>query len=213
MTQDDNWMTRTLTTNRIEGLTDCVTSIVMTLMVLDIKLPDPPPALSQQGLAARLLTMYPKFMCFITAFLIVGVFWYIHHQHFSFIRRADKRLSVINLLFMLALTTVPFTTDLMGDYGQHPISLVIFGFNMLVIVVLLYANWLHAVKGGLLDPDLDPRIISTHLQRLRYDVLICLFALVTAFVHTEAGRWAYLLIPLVQLGYKDSRPKPAPESD
>src|SRR5438445_7772295 len=86
-----------LSKGRLEALSDGVFAIVMTLLVLDLKVPDLPRHVATAELAQALKHESPLFLTFFITFLISGVFWYLHQLSFHWIHRLDRKLIVINL--------------------------------------------------------------------------------------------------------------------
>src|ERR1700751_4579955 len=78
--------------NRIEALTDGVFAVAMTLLVLDIKVPELQQPLATAELPLKLVALWPKFLSYTISFVILGVYWVGHHVQLSFIRRADRPL-------------------------------------------------------------------------------------------------------------------------
>src|ERR1700737_1299223 len=107
-----------LSRNRIEALTDGVFAVAMTLLVLDIKVPELPQPMATDELLRQLLALWPKFLSYVISFVILGVYWVGHHVQLSFIRRADRPLLWINILFLLWVALVPFSTALLGEYAK-----------------------------------------------------------------------------------------------
>ena len=105
-------------TNRIEALADGIFAVAMTLLVLDVKLPNGELFASDQALLARLLTLEHTFVIYLISFIVLGMFWVGHHAHFHFIRYVDHTLLWINLMFLFVITSIPFATDLLGDHYQ-----------------------------------------------------------------------------------------------
>ena len=99
--------------NRIEALTDGVFAVAMTLLVLDIKVPELEQPLATAELPLKLLSLWPKFLSYTISFVILGAYWVGHHVQLSFIRRADRPLLWINVFFLLWVALVPFSTALL----------------------------------------------------------------------------------------------------
>jgi uncharacterized membrane protein len=104
--------------NRIEALTDGVFAVAMTLPVLDIKVPELRQPTGTADLPLKLLGLGPKLLSYSVSFTILGVYWVGHHIQLSFIRRADRPLLWINILFLLWVALVPFSTALLGEYPK-----------------------------------------------------------------------------------------------
>src|SRR5215469_15788500 len=115
--------------NRIEALTDGVFAVAMTLLVLDIRVPELQP-LATAELPLKLLSLWPKFLSYTISFVILGVYWVGHHVQLSFIRRADRPLLWINILFLLWVALVPFSTALLSEYATTRIAIAIYGANL-----------------------------------------------------------------------------------
>src|SRR5215471_1982543 len=104
--------------NRIEALTDGVFAVAMTLLVLDIRVPELHQPLATAELPLKLLSLWPKFLSYTISFVILGVYWVGHHVQLSFIRRADRPLLWINILFLLWVALVPFPIGLLVNTRQ-----------------------------------------------------------------------------------------------
>jgi uncharacterized membrane protein len=102
-------------TNRVEAFSDGVLAIVITLLVLEIKVPH---VLDHSDAAqwAALKELIPKIAAWVISFLFVLVFWVAHHYLFNSLRKVDRGLLWINGMFLLFMSFVPFPTALAGEY-------------------------------------------------------------------------------------------------
>jgi uncharacterized membrane protein len=110
--------------SRLEAFSDGIFAVVITLLVLDIKLP---PDISYENLPSALYALLPKVLSYVLSFSVVGVYWAFHHFSLSQLRRVDGTLVFLNLLLMLLVTFMPFPTILLGEYPMTSIPLVIYG--------------------------------------------------------------------------------------
>ena len=94
--------------DRIVNLSDAVFAIAMTLLVLDLRVPDLPEGLVDSELPAALLSLWPKYLGYVLSFVVIGTFWVIHHSIFRSIRRYDRTLLWLNFLFLMFVAFVPF---------------------------------------------------------------------------------------------------------
>jgi len=102
---------------RIEGFSDGVFAIAITLLVLDLRVPD-----ERGGFAHQLGHEWPSYVAYFAAFAAIGVVWLTHHGLFTWIDRVDTRLTVLNLGHLLLIGLVPFPTKVMSSamrYGDH----------------------------------------------------------------------------------------------
>jgi uncharacterized membrane protein len=118
---------------RLVFLTDGVIAIIITILVLDIRVPE---LGSGQTLAESLIEVRPTFISFVISFLLVGMFWTLHKQTFNQVRYVDHNSVWLNLLFLLALALVPYASSALGEYSSEPTALQIYG------VVLIAASLL-----------------------------------------------------------------------
>jgi uncharacterized membrane protein len=96
---------------RVLALSDGVFSIIMTLLVLDVRVPE----LAQgQSLNEALAEVGPSFTAFVVSFIIAGMYWVGHRDLFALIRRTDRGLVWLNILFLLPLCLLPFGAQLLG---------------------------------------------------------------------------------------------------
>lgn len=107
----------TLGQSRIAAFSDGVFAVAITLLVLDLRIPQ---AAQIEPLSELLRAELPNYLVFVVSFAIVGIKWLNHQRMFARIRRADTMLIVLNLLLLLGVTVVPFTTALLARYLQTP---------------------------------------------------------------------------------------------
>ncbi len=101
-----------MSTNRLEAFSDGVFAIAITLLVLDIAVPKPP----TEHLGHELLAQWPSYAAYAISFLTIGVIWINHHASFSRLREVDHSILAWNLLLLMAVGALPFTTSLMATY-------------------------------------------------------------------------------------------------
>lgn len=135
---------------RIVFMSDAVFAIALTLLVLEIKLPPGHP-LSASEFAGAILGLLPKFYSYVLSFLVLAVYWMAHHQTFSHIVRYNARLMWFNLFMLLFVAFLPFSSGLLGEYGDYQLSWVIFALNYIAISILLSLVWLYAQQRGMVE--------------------------------------------------------------
>lgn len=188
-----------LETNRIEALSDGVFAIVMTLLILEIGIPSHD-AVASGGLLAELLKLWPKFLCYTISFVTLGVYWVAHHLHFYTINRADRGLLWINILFLMGLSLVPFSTALIGEYYQAKIPVIVYGANLTFISLVLYLHWSYATSGGRLIPETtDPGLITRVKHVILIGPAVYLLAMAGAFISTFVSIALYLVVNLAYI--------------
>ena len=124
---------------RLEAFSDGVFAIVITLLILDIKIPNVQP----MALPAALVNILPQLLTYIMSFFIIGLYWHLHHQVAAQIKLIDEPFIWLNLVWLLFVSVLPFPTALLGRYPLQPIPLTIYGINLILVnvtgfVILVY---------------------------------------------------------------------------
>ncbi len=151
------WGTILLSPSRIEALTDGVFAIVMTLLVLELSLPVVAGSSAHAGLAQGLISMWPKFLSYFVTFLMLGFMWFMHHLQFSQIKRSDSVLVWANIIFLMFVALLPFSTSMLGEYMGEQLPVLVYGGNFIACMTVRYILWSYATgKYRLVDKDIDP---------------------------------------------------------
>ena len=181
--------------SRISGLSDGLFAIVLTLLVLELKLPEPGSA-GDAALYAALLELWPKLLSYLLTFLVVGLYWVAHHWDFAHIVRYDRRLLWLNLIFLSCVSLLPFTTALLGDH-IGAFSWRLYALNLSLIGVTLTAVWGYAVSQDFTGPEVSPKLARyTLLRGLVVPGGFLLSLLATPFSLTVVYALPVLIVPL-----------------
>jgi uncharacterized membrane protein len=138
---------------RVLALTDGVFAIIITLLVLEIHVPE----LSEpHSLNQALAEVRPSLTAFVISFILAGMYW--ARDLFTLIRRTDRGLVWLNILYLLPLCLLPFAAGLLGRYDREPVALRIYGLLLVAIAVMRVVIWLYATnRPHLLWRRLDDR--------------------------------------------------------
>jgi len=93
--------------DRIVFFSDAVFAIAITLLVLDIQVPEIPERLVDERLPERLLELWPKYLSYVLSFLVILMYWMAHHSTFTAIKRYDRGLIWLNSLFLMCVAFLP----------------------------------------------------------------------------------------------------------
>jgi uncharacterized membrane protein len=104
-------------TTRVEAFSDGVFAIAVTLLVLDLKVPQ---SISSQDLASVLLKQWPTFVAFLNSFGTILIIWMNHHNLFTNIKRTDNLFMLSNGILLLCVTFLPYPTSLVAEFYGHP---------------------------------------------------------------------------------------------
>lgn len=189
-----------ITRDRIVSLTDAVLAIVMTLLVLGIVVPELSRSEAATELPKRLLELLPDVWAYAISFIILGFFWVGHTDQFRYIKRADRTLLWITIFYLMSIAFIPFSTDLIGEYGDQPISEIIYGINIIIVIIWAYLLWKHATKEHrLVDSDLDSKFITRMSRRIIVGAIVYMIAIAVSFLSTQASLILFILIPVPYL--------------
>jgi uncharacterized membrane protein len=181
--------------DRIVNLSDGVFAIAITLLVLDIHVPDIPENLVASELPGELLSLWPKYLGYFLSFVGISSFWLIHHAIFRPIRAYDRVLLYLNFLFLMLVAFVPFPTSLLGEYGNYQLPVAIYAATLAVGRLLLTAlHWYSTRNDRLLDEPQDPATVRFFLIRGLTIPAIFLLSIAVSFVSVSAAIWTWLIM-------------------
>ena len=134
--------------NRLEALSDGVFAIVMTILVLELVVPEIQGQLAEKQLHLKLLEMWPKFAAYAFSFIVLGIVWVFHHYIFQYIKHINYRIIWINIIFLMFVAMLPFSTAMIGKYFILSTTAVVFyGINWLLNMSILYSLWWYVTKN------------------------------------------------------------------
>jgi uncharacterized membrane protein len=182
-----------LTKTRIEALTDGIFATVMTVLVLALSLPQV--NLSESDLQGEIVKLSPHILAYAFSFIVLGVYWIGHHNQFHYIKRTDRIFLWVNIVFLLTIGFVPFSTSLLGEYPFSPSAVRIYGANLGATGLALYTIWWYATsQHRLVEKDLDPHIVSLAKNRTIIGPIVSLLGIGFSFLDTRISLALYLLL-------------------
>ncbi|WP_161882121.1 TMEM175 family protein [Deinococcus alpinitundrae] len=139
--------------SRLHGLSDGVFAIVMTLLVLELNVPEVVRGLGQAAEAAAvneaLISLIGKLAIYALTFVVTGLSWLSHSRLYTYVRRSDQRLAFLNILYLMMVSLLPFTAALLGAHGNVPAGIWPYALNQMLIsasyVLMLRYGRLHAL--------------------------------------------------------------------
>jgi uncharacterized membrane protein len=137
---------------RLANLSDSIFGVAMTLLILEIRLPADYVATERQ-LWKALIALGPRFLVYFMSFLTLGIFWNAQQVQLSRFAEGDRHLTWIHIAFLATVAVTPFSTALLENFIHLRIALAVFGLNLLLLGLMLYASWRYARANGLLRND------------------------------------------------------------
>ena len=167
----------------------------MTILVLELRAPA---TLGPGGLAGDLLALWSRLATFVISFIVLGVYWFAHHQVFHFVLRVNRTLVWLNILFLMGIALVPFAASLLGAYPGDPIALSLYGAVLGLLAALGYLIWWYLTGDrGLIEPGLDLELVRKARVWLAIGPVITPVAIAVSFVNTTVALLIYLALPMV----------------
>jgi uncharacterized membrane protein len=130
--------------SRIAALVDGIFAVAMTLLVLDLKLPEGTKLSNDPAVWRQLFELTDRFSTYALSFIVLGIFWISHHGLFHFVRKVSRDMLWLNLFYLLFITLLPFSTNLLSGHSNLQTPVVVYGINLLLIcsISLLQLNYL-----------------------------------------------------------------------
>ena len=169
-----------LSKHRLEGLSDGVFAVVLTLLVLELKADHLSAHASDSEVWQQLGELRRPLVGYAITFALAGMFWLLQHRKFLLLTHTTLRHAWLTLLFLFWITLLPFSISVWVRTISHPAGLFVYYANMALIGGSLLAGWLDARWSGLVLPDVGPAA-----TRLTYRI----GAMTAAFVVAAAVSW------------------------
>ncbi|RWA71737.1 TMEM175 family protein [Mesorhizobium sp.] len=151
---------------RIVGITDGVFAIALTLIVLEIRVPSHEAVHSESELLAAVMALAPRFLTYALSFLTLTIFWFGQQAQHGLIAKSDRRLATLNLCFLAFIALLPFSTDLLADFLEFRVAVLVYWLNLFLLGATLFASWWYADRNGLLAQNVDADTKRVVYQRI-----------------------------------------------
>jgi uncharacterized membrane protein len=179
---------------RLVFFSDAVFAIAITLLALEIRLPEVGNKMDNAGLQAALLGNWHQYLAYAISFLVIGSFWSAHHRKFRLIRRFDRWLILMNLLFLMSIAFIPFSSSVISEYSNRT-GTIFYALTMALVGICLAAEWGYAAHHHrLIDSSLDARQVRRQLIAPLLTSAIFLLSIGLAFLHEDLAKFSWLLI-------------------
>lgn len=132
---------------RIVAFTDGVMAVAITLLVLNLEVPDVRPG----ELDEALRQLDGSFLAYVLTFALVGRFWVIHHNLFETLERFDGPMMVLNLIFLMLIALMPFGMDLVDSYPDTSIAIATFAVILSLTSLTHWAMTFHSLRSEFVD--------------------------------------------------------------
>lgn len=180
--------------DRIVTLVDGIFAIAMTILVLILTVPEINPPVTDAALQAALVKLVPLVTSMVLSFILLALFWNIHHRIYTKIKSVHGPLLWVNLIWLLFIVLMPFSANLNGSYGHLTTSSAIFNINMIGISSLLYLNLHMITHDNFLHGKEDLESLESSKKSTLIFLMISIIAFILSFITPGYSTLIYILI-------------------
>jgi TMEM175 potassium channel family protein len=180
--------------SRLEAFSDGVFAIVITLLILDIRFPE----VEYSEFKEVFASLVPRILAYVMSFIIIGLYWVVHHNSMHAMRKTDRGFLWLNILLLLCVSFIPFPTSLLGRYPFQAGPIIVYGSTLILCnavgyIMLLYVHY----RPHLAVPEFSEQYLRRHTPV--YAVVNGLY-LVAVLVAHPLPLLSYLIYVVVVIG-------------
>jgi uncharacterized membrane protein len=186
---------------------DAVFAIAITLLVIEIKIPElHGEHITDKALLGELKHLIPKFLGFIISFMLIGIYWTVHHRMFGYVTNYTPKLLRLNLLFLFFIALMPFSTGFYGEYtgvlmrDQLKVPMSFYVLNFACAGFVNYLMWVYITnpKNKVAEPSVDPEIaMLARIRSLTVPSVFVLMLIVAFLTNVIFAVYIPILIPIL----------------
>lgn len=178
-----------MTKNRLEAFSDGVFAIIITIMVLELKVP-------HGSEWTNLHTIIPKFISYVLSFLYIGIYWGNHHHLLNTAHKVNANIILANLNLLFWLSLIPFTTAWMGEnhFESNPVAL--YGANMVLSAIAYLILQKSIEKSFEAEGELKHALIK-HTKKGTLSLFAYLVSIPMAYINPYVSGVLFLIISIV----------------
>lgn len=192
-------------TQRIEALADGIFSIILTLMVFDMKVPQlsPGDSMDDYQLWIKIYSMWPQFLTFVFSFVILGCFWMGHKSHMNKVERTNRPYEFLNILFFFCVCLIPVGAITLSKYPMNTTAVLFYSSIVLLAGMVFMLKWHYAVRHELYYSYLSAARIRGVYFRTLVNPICVLLAILVSFVDPRIS-YFFFLLPILYFIYPET---------
>ena len=193
------FLKRSHTHDRLCAVADGVYAIALTLLVLDLKVPEVR-GITNPQLTTDLLQQIPNFVAYVIGFLVVAFFWMNHHRIFQSVTLCDEWALLLNLTHLLFISLTPYAASLIGHYEGDRTATIVFSANLgLASLSLIVLGQYVLAKGEWRTDDAGGTWVKVPWWSVYAGPGLALVSIVVSFMSIDVALFLWLLLPLRDL--------------
>jgi uncharacterized membrane protein len=180
---------------RLEAFSDGVFSIVITLLIFDIKVPQIAAPITNAKLWEALGGIAPLIFIYVMTFVVIASLWINHHFLFeTFARSVNRQVNLLNLAYLMFVAFIPFSAYLLGEYSTFVPAALIYGINLsgVVLLSMTMAGYIHNHPDLASEAELSPRLLKQARFRAWLSLISFLIGMVTIFIYPTVSLFFYV---------------------
>lgn len=181
--------------HRTEAFSDGVFAIIVTLLVLEIKVPQLHDHTSSAELLDALVDMAPKIISWVASFFFISVMWVQHHNLFRMSEKIDYGMVWLNNIFLLFICFMPFPTALMGEYPHNRPAVLLFGLDVTIASLVQVWMYYYIAKNYLLSHYDQKNVMRNVKRSFLLAPMLLIVATAVSFVSLVLPYVIYLIVP------------------
>jgi len=183
---------------RLINLTDAIFAFAITLMVLELTVPEVTGNAVATELSTPLISEWPTFLIYIISFIIISEWWMAHHHIFQHIKKIDRTIIILNFLFLFFITLIPFHTSLIIRYPEAPVAVIFYAMTQALAGLILCLLWWYATKDRRFsESDLSQGIVDYRLTRLVLGSGVFFVSIGIAIINTYLAELSWVVIGIL----------------
>ncbi len=178
---------------RLKLFSDAVIAIALTLLVIEIRLPEAH-HLSEAQLWSTLISLWPRYLAFFVSFLVIGTLWMAHWRKFQLIGNTSPRLLWLNLLFLFSICCIPFATGVLGEHGNLKTAVIVYAVAIIFAALTSSGLSLYASKVGLMKDGVTPEQVKRSVLNPLYTAAVFSVSIGIALFDADLAKYFWLAL-------------------
>ncbi|NOY48429.1 MAG: DUF1211 domain-containing protein [Chlorobi bacterium] len=175
-------------TNRLEAFSDGVLAIIITIMVLEFKVPE-------EVTFEALIPIVPSFVSYLLSFIYLGIYWNNHHHLFMITEKVNGKILWANLHLLFWLSLIPFATSWMGEHGLEAVPISLYGFILLMSGIAFFILQSTIIRHH--DKDFTLRKAVGKDYKGKLSIVIYLIGLLLSFINPWLAIICYVFVAIM----------------
>jgi uncharacterized membrane protein len=179
---------------RLIFFSDAVFAIAITVLVLEIHLPEKASEMNNAELFSALIGLFPQYLAYVISFLVIGSLWMNHHRKFRLIQHYNRQLIFLNLISLMVIAFIPFPTLVLSESGNRTAT-IFYAITFVIAGSVSLAVTLYIINHrSQLAPQADPSQLRIQLLRGLITPTTFLVSIGLAFINENMARLSWILI-------------------